>query len=88
MSDWTREARCRDEDPEVFFPIGEFARARLALEEARRICMQCTVVIECLGLALATGSEHGVWGATTPDERRRMAATARFGQRGRLRVER
>ncbi|WP_445323413.1 WhiB family transcriptional regulator [Pimelobacter simplex] len=32
---------------------------------------------ECLGMALELGAEFGVWGGTTPEERRRMArATA------------
>ena len=70
MPDWTRQARCRDEDPELFFPIGRFRRGREQFEKARRICLDCLVARECLELALVTGSEFGMWGAATPEERR------------------
>lgn len=39
---------------------------------AQRICAQCPVVERCLEFALDARIEYGVWGATTPRQRRAM----------------
>ncbi|NDL60039.1 WhiB family transcriptional regulator [Phytoactinopolyspora mesophila] len=65
-------ARCRKTDPEVFFPIGSVGPALDQIDAAKRICAQCRVDAECLAYALETGQDHGVWGGTTPEERRAM----------------
>lgn len=82
--DWRRRAACLEEDPELFFPIGDMNRgpARLQAEEAKAVCRRCEVVATCLDWALTTGQE-GVWGATTDDERRALIRGAR--RRARLR---
>lgn len=72
MDDWTTQARCRFEDPDLFFPSGTSQPARTQLEEARRICQVCPVRAPCLELAIATEERNGMWGGTTPNERRRM----------------
>src|SRR5258708_4026099 len=41
--DWRHRALCRDEDPELFFPIGNTGPALLQIEEARTVCRRCTV---------------------------------------------
>ncbi|GAA4255233.1 hypothetical protein GCM10022255_063290 [Dactylosporangium darangshiense] len=54
-------------DPETFFPAPtEPADAAVAL------CRTCDVQGACLAWALDVGDCHGVWGATTPRERRAM----------------
>jgi hypothetical protein len=54
-------------DPETFFPApSEPADAAVAL------CRTCDVQGACLAWALEVGDCHGVWGATTPRERRAM----------------
>jgi hypothetical protein len=54
-------------DPETFFPApSEPADAAVAL------CRTCDVQGSCLAWALDVGDCHGVWGATTPRERRAM----------------
>jgi hypothetical protein len=54
-------------DPETFFPApSEPADAAVAL------CRTCEVQGACLAWALEVGDCHGVWGATTPRERRAM----------------
>jgi hypothetical protein len=54
-------------DPETFFPApSEPADAALAL------CRTCDVQGPCLAWALEVGDCHGVWGGTTPRERRAM----------------
>jgi WhiB family redox-sensing transcriptional regulator len=40
------------------------------LDLARAVCRYCPVRVECLEYALATRQEDGVWGGTTPWERR------------------
>ena len=42
--DWRHRAACRDEDPELFFPIGNTGPALLQIEEARAVCRRCEVV--------------------------------------------
>jgi WhiB family transcriptional regulator, redox-sensing transcriptional regulator len=67
---WRDAVACRDADPDLFFPIGTTGAALRQAEEAKRICRSCPVQIHCLAWALDSGVTDGVWGATTPDERR------------------
>ncbi|MET9497425.1 WhiB family transcriptional regulator [Streptomyces sp. NPDC006552] len=70
--EWRDRAACRDEYPDLFFPIGATAAALAQTEEAKRVCQGCPVSVQCLRWALETGQEHGVWGGLTEDERRRL----------------
>ena len=70
--DWRHRAACRDEDPELFFPIGNTGPALMQIEEARAVCHRCEVVDECLKGALETGQDAGVWGGLSEDERRAL----------------
>jgi len=64
---WRVRGVCQTVDPEVFFPApSEPADAAVAL------CRTCDVQGACLAWALQVGDCHGVWGATTPRERRAM----------------
>jgi hypothetical protein len=64
---WRARGLCRSVDPEVFFPApSEPADVAVAL------CRTCDVQGACLAWALEVGDCHGVWGATTPRERRAM----------------
>jgi WhiB family redox-sensing transcriptional regulator len=64
---WRARGVCQTVDPEVFFPApSEPADAAIAL------CRTCDVQGACLAWALEVGDCHGVWGATTPRERRAM----------------
>jgi WhiB family transcriptional regulator, redox-sensing transcriptional regulator len=67
--DWRHVAACRDEDPELFFPIGTTGPALLQVERAKAVCGRCTVVDACLDWALASGQDTGVWGGMSEDER-------------------
>ena len=51
--DWRHRAACRDEDPELFFPIGNTGPALLQIEDAKAVCRRCDVVDQCLQWALA-----------------------------------
>ena len=79
--DWRHKAACLDEDPELFFPIGNTGPALLQIEEAKQVCRRCEVRDACLQWALEAGQDHGVWGGLSEDERRalkRRAARARI----------
>ncbi len=66
---WRSQGECLRHDPELFFPNAAEDPA-----EALRICGTCAVAGPCLAAALDAGECDGVWGATTPDERRAMRA--------------
>ncbi|MGH8867545.1 MAG: WhiB family transcriptional regulator [Actinomycetes bacterium] len=80
--DWRHRAACRDEDPELFFPIGNTGPALLQIDEAKTVCQRCTETSSCLQWALDTGQDAGVWGGLSEDERRALKRrTARVGAR-------
>jgi WhiB family transcriptional regulator, redox-sensing transcriptional regulator len=70
--DWRHAAACRDEEPELFFPIGNTGPALQQIDEAKRVCQSCDVVESCLNWAIETGQDAGVWGALSEDERRSL----------------
>jgi WhiB family redox-sensing transcriptional regulator len=70
--DWRHKAVCRDEDPELFFPVGTSGPALLQIAEAKSVCRRCRVVSECLTWALESGQDAGVWGGMSEDERRAL----------------
>jgi WhiB family redox-sensing transcriptional regulator len=70
--DWRHLAACLDEDPELFFPVGNTGPALLQIEEAKAICCRCEVMDTCLRWALDTGQDAGVWGGLSEDERRAL----------------
>jgi WhiB family redox-sensing transcriptional regulator len=71
-SSWLDLAACRELDPEIFFPISTTGAALGQVHEAQAICARCPVAAHCLDWALRTGQDHGVWGGTTPEERRTL----------------
>lgn len=70
--DWRHRGACRDEDPELFFPVGNTGPAALQIEEAKAVCGGCPVMEQCLEWALETREDDGVWGGLSEDERRAM----------------
>jgi WhiB family redox-sensing transcriptional regulator len=81
--DWRHRAICLDEDPELFFPIGNTGPAIMQIEEAKQVCRRCDVREQCLAWALEAGQDHGVWGGLSEDERR---ALKRRNARARIRT--
>lgn len=75
--DWVHRARCKDEDPELFFPIGTTGPAAVQIERARSVCLQCEVRAECLEWAMITGQDAGVWGGLSEEERRALRRARR-----------
>jgi WhiB family redox-sensing transcriptional regulator len=74
--DWRHSAVCKDEDPELFFPIGNTGPALLQIEEAKAVCRRCPVIEKCLQWAFEIGQDSGVWGGLSEDERRAMKRRA------------
>lgn len=71
---WSARAACRDQDPDIFYPVGHGDAALADLAAARQMCGACDVSRECLSLALTVADADGVWAGTTPDERRALRA--------------
>ena len=71
--DWRSVASCRGTDPNLFYPIGRGRQADQQIEEAKAVCDGCLSREACLAFAVSTRQHRGVWGGTSPEERRRMA---------------
>lgn len=67
------DAACRQEDPDLFFPVGVIGSALLQTEQAKQVCRRCPVRETCLEWALSTGQHTGVWGGLSEMERRVLA---------------
>jgi WhiB family redox-sensing transcriptional regulator len=72
MGNWRDLAACRDEDPELFFPIGTGPAADADAQRAKAVCRSCPVREQCLTFALSSGQDSGVWGGLTEEERRAL----------------
>lgn len=75
---------CGDADKiDLFFPVGELdvegTPAWRDAQHAKAICARCPVQGSCLQYALAEGEREGVWGGTTPGERRDLLLLRRRG---------
>jgi WhiB family transcriptional regulator, redox-sensing transcriptional regulator len=82
--DWVHYARCKDEDPELFFPIGTTGPAAVQIAAAKAICSMCEVRMECLEWAMATAQDAGVWGGLSEEERRALRRARRRGEAARV----
>lgn len=66
---WQQHAACRGANPNVFFPErGNTVAAHMALA----VCANCPVTDPCLEQALLDCETEGVWGNTTPKQRRTL----------------
>jgi len=69
------------QNPEIFYPEdwsglgGSTAMRDLAAKTAKEICMRCPVVSECLQVGVY--EEFGIWGGTTPQQRKRIRQQVR-----------
>lgn len=64
---WTRQARCAETGPEIFFPPADDPATR-----ARAVCARCPVREDCLAYALDAGEQYGIWGGLDPRERQNL----------------
>ncbi|MFE7324115.1 WhiB family transcriptional regulator [Streptomyces sp. NPDC057565] len=77
MENWRMHAACRDEDPDLFFPIGSTGPALVQTEEAKEVCRGCPVREQCLEWAMENGQDSGVWGGLGEAERRALKRRTR-----------
>jgi hypothetical protein len=67
---WLFLARCRGEDPAIFFPSSESSAQDIA--RARVYCRECSVSADCLEYNLTafnSTSDEGVWAGFTVNQR-------------------
>ncbi|MEV7080935.1 WhiB family transcriptional regulator [Streptomyces sp. NPDC093516] len=62
---WAERGLCRSQ-PDRMFAEGA------AQAEAKTVCVECPVRLDCLAYALDHREEYGVWGAMTERERRAL----------------
>ncbi len=67
---WMLEGACSNLDSDLFFPVGSSMKAMKKSLEAKAICNECPVKLDCLEYALNTNQDSGIWGGTTEDERK------------------
>ena len=79
--EWVNTAKCREEDPELFFPTGATGSASIQADAAKAVCRLCEVSGKCLEWALMTGQESGVWGGLSEEERRSERRSRRRRER-------
>jgi WhiB family redox-sensing transcriptional regulator len=61
---------CVSVGPDIFFP--EDYEDLQAVDAAKAICNDCHMQELCLQFALSNNEKEGIWGGTTPIERRRI----------------
>lgn len=66
--EWATAALCAQTDPDAFF----VDRGGSPLP-AIRVCDSCPVRLDCLTNAIRDGEAQGIWGGTTPRQRRAIA---------------
>ncbi|HSP38712.1 MAG TPA: WhiB family transcriptional regulator [Frankiaceae bacterium] len=69
--EWQERALCAQTDPEAFFP-----EKGGSTREAKKVCTDCEVKVECLDYALANDERFGIWGGLSERERRRLRRAA------------
>ena len=79
------KALCKGIDPSFFFPTGIPGRYGKNVEtmeaENKKACNPCPMKEDCLEYALNTRQDHGIWGGTTPEERRQILKIRRSRER-------
>ncbi|WP_298182693.1 WhiB family transcriptional regulator [Saccharomonospora sp.] len=78
--DWRHHAACRDEDPELFFPVSDMGPGAQQTAQAKAVCARCPVREECLRYALDNGLDYGIFGGLTERERRDLLRRNRRGR--------
>lgn len=84
---WRHRAACRDEDPELFFPISNMGPGAQQTAQAKAVCARCPVQSECLNYALDNGLDYGIFGGTTETERRELTRRRKRQDRSGIRDE-
>ena len=75
VQSWVERAACKGADPETFHHP-----SHAVLQQAKKVCLDCPVQMQCLNDALVRGDQFGVWGGMEPEERRRLMQRVRVGR--------
>lgn len=65
--DWRDKAVCMQTDPEMFFP-----EKGGSTREAKKLCLGCEVIDQCLKYAVDNDERFGIWGGKSERERRKI----------------
>lgn len=67
--DWRAFRKCKDVDPETFFPDAKEGTVahEIQVAAARAVCFGCPVAVQCLQLGL--NEQDGIFGGHTPTQR-------------------
>ena len=74
-TEWRTYAKCRGEDPELFFPERNINTYRFVAAQAKAICLgrdgrpRCPVLDECLNEAIEQDELFGIRGSLSHRER-------------------
>lgn len=74
--DWMSRGSCRGQNDDTHYPVPNSAQYKANLARAKRVCISCPVMDECLAWALSNDEMEGVWGGTSPRERAAMLRDA------------
>lgn len=66
---WQLETNCNLENSELFFSV---LASKVA--KAKALCNECPVANKCLEFALEEEIEFGIFGGTTPEERKQLVS--------------
>uniref|UniRef100_UPI003F494390 WhiB family transcriptional regulator n=1 Tax=Amycolatopsis sp. CA-082387 TaxID=3239918 RepID=UPI003F494390 len=69
------DGACRDQDPELFFPLGESGAFADQIRQAKQVCAGCPVKTQCLEFGVS--QSDGIFGGLTADERRNARDAAK-----------
>ena len=73
--DWQRQAKCKEDEPELFFPKRDIKEYRFVAAQAKAICFgrdgrpECPVRTDCREDAIDRDELFGIWGGLSHRER-------------------
>ena len=82
---WRSEALCVGLDTTLFYPEGKGKKAG-----GLTLCQRCPVRVDCLEYVMEaqiSAEDYGVWGGTTPKQRRKLRSQQKVWSREELEVE-
>lgn len=73
IDEWDGHLPCQS-SPEHFFPTSEngSSASYFDIGMAKEACQTCPIVADCLEYAIAAREDYGIWGGTTPVERKTL----------------
>jgi WhiB family redox-sensing transcriptional regulator len=75
---WRDHAKCKGMNIDMFFP--ERGVPYSSIKATKAICKACPVMMDCLNMILNTENDNfGIYGGTTPKERRKIRSERSFG---------